>query len=330
MVLFTRLMLFFALVLFLAAPGPAAQSGKQSSFTSQKTLNQYIEKLKMNPADTSLRKKIITLALTMDPAPTVPEQVERNMSRGAAFARNTDGASGYNKAIVEFQTAANNAPWLAISYFNLGVVQEKAGYYAEAIQNFNWYLMAAPDAINARDVKNTIYALETEVEAGRNAVAPASPSAEPAPGGSPAASKQMTLSIETEKPQKILQMPPPPPAKPKPSVPSFIGDWLYKSTVRGEERTIQAFQISKNANGEIIAIAPQRTATDISTIRDFTINDTRMKIAIHWRMTSVVGYWKIERYDLVLSEDGVKLTGSYSAKSVGGRSIERETTLFRK
>lgn len=321
-----RTMLFLALSLFLATPVPSAQSANKSSATSQDTLNQYVEKLKKNPADAALREKIIKQALTIKPATTVPENVERNMARGAAFAQKGAGAGGYTKAIVEFEAAANNAPWLAIAYFNLGVVQEKAGYYREAIKNYNWYLMAAPDAINARDVKNTVYALETEVDAGKYAVTSASPTAGPAPAGGPVASKKMTLSIEPVKQHTIVPLPP---AKQKPNTPSIIGNWFFKDIVRGEERIVQAFQISKNANGDIIAIPPRRGDDYIPAIRDLAVSDTRMKIAIHWRMTSVVGYWKIETYDLALSEDGEKLLGSYVEKSVGGRNITLDRTLFR-
>jgi tetratricopeptide (TPR) repeat protein len=335
MVFVARIMLFFSCLLLFSTPAPAAQSGTQSSSTSKKTLNQYIEKLKMSPADTALREKIIKLALTMKPAPIVPENVERNMARGAAFTKKADGASGYNKAIVEFEAAVNSAPWLAIAYFNLGVVQEKVGYYAEAIQNFNWYLMAAPNAKNARDVQNTVYALETELEADRIETVPASPLAKTAQAApTPVVSEKMTLAIEPVTQHRIKPIPPKPkqqpsvPPKPK-RKPSFIGNWFYKDTFRGEERTIQAFQISKKASGKIVAIAPKRAGAYISAIRAFTITDTKMKIAIHWRMTSVVGYWKIEHYDLTISQNGKKLTGSYSEKSVGGRNIARTRTLFR-
>jgi tetratricopeptide (TPR) repeat protein len=325
MVYMSRITLFFALTCLLATPGLSAQSNRTNSSASRITLNQYIEKLKKNPANNALRKKIFSLALTMKPAPTVPVKVERNMTRGAAFARKAAGASGYNKAIAEYEAATNSAPWLAIAYYNLGVLQEKVGYYTEAVRNFNWYLMAAPKAKNARAVKNTVYALETELGANRSSVTPNSP----APTVAPAA-KKMTLSIKQQKKKQQRVVHVPPPAKKKPKKPSFIGNWFYKDTVRGKERVIQAFRINKGANGGMIAVAPKRAAAYVSTIRDFTRDDTTMKLAIHWRMTSVVGYWKIERYELTLSKDGKTMTGSYSAKSVGGRNIALTKTLFRR
>lgn len=114
------------------------------------------------------------------------------------------------------------------------------------------------------------------------------------------------------------------------SVPSFVGNWFFKESVRGKERTLQAFEISKKANGDIVATAPRRAADYVPTIRSFTMTDTTMKIEIHWRMTSVLGYWKIETYDLTFSENGKNLTGSYFEKSAGGGTIERHRTLFRR
>jgi tetratricopeptide (TPR) repeat protein len=319
------------LILFLAliAPGNAAQAGKKSS-TSQETLKQYVEDLKKNPADSALREKIIKLALTMKPAPTTPEDAERNMARGTAFAQKAADGAGYKKAIIEFETAANAAPWLALAYYNLGVVQEKAGLYNEAIQNLKLYLLAAPDAKNARDVKNKIYALEVDaedVQAGKNTPAPAA--TEPAgTGKSLALAGKPSLEIEPEQQLKIVKMPPPSPDK-KTKVPNFVGSWYFKDTLRGEEVTIHAFEISKNANGDLVLTPPKRVADSVATLNIFEIQDKNLKIQMKWKMKSVVGYWKTETYMLTMSEDGTKLTGSHNQQSVGGRNIDMDRVLFR-
>ena len=116
------------------------------------------------------------LALTMDPAPIVPENVERNLALGTALTQTAAGAGEYKQAIVEFEAAANNAPWLAMAYLKLAEAEEKAGFYTEAIQNFKFYLLAAPEAINTREVQNKVDELEKNVEGlktGKNVVAPA-------------------------------------------------------------------------------------------------------------------------------------------------------------
>lgn len=326
MVLIKRIMIVVAALVFITAPALAA--GKKTSAVSQETFDQYVDNLKKNPRDTALREKIIKLALTMKPAPTVPENAERNMARGTTFAQKAADMAGYKKAIAEFEAAANSAPWLALAYYNLGVVQEQADLYAETIQSLKFYLMAAPDAKNAREVKNKIYALEADVEdlkAVKSAPVPP-PAPDAVPGKNLAVVGKANLSIESEKELNIIKMPP---AEKKSRIPSFIGNWFFKDTMRGEELTIQAFEISKNANGDIVATAPKRGADYVPTIRTFEIVDKTMKINIHWRMKSVVGYWKIESYTLTLSDDGTKLTGPYSQKSVGGRNIEFDRTLFR-
>jgi hypothetical protein len=111
----------------------------------------------------------------------------------------------------------------------------------------------------------------------------------------------------------------------------FAGSqWHVKDTVWGEKLVVQAFGISKDTNGDIVPIAPKRTADYVPTVRAFDIVDTTMKVEIHWRLSAVVGYWKIETYKLTLSPDGTKLTGSYSEKSVGGRNIDLDRNFFRR
>jgi len=55
-----------------------------------------------------------------------------------------------------------------------------------------------------------------------------------------------------------------------------------------------------------------------------------MMVEIHWKLVSVVGYWKIEIYNLTLSEDGTKLTGSCREQSVGGRNVNYTRTFYRR
>ena len=68
-----------------------------------------------NPGDKALREKIIKMAAKSTPA--VPEEAERNMARGTTFAQKAGDLAGYKKAIAEFESAANNAPWLVACLF---------------------------------------------------------------------------------------------------------------------------------------------------------------------------------------------------------------------
>ncbi|MGE5172766.1 MAG: hypothetical protein ACM3MD_02945 [Betaproteobacteria bacterium] len=327
----TRTLLIAAMVVSLISPSVAAPSKKSGA--SYDTLKQYADELKKNPGDVALREKIIKLALSLKPAPSIPEAAERSVVRGTAFFQKATDSNGYKKAIAEFEAATNAAPWLALAYYNLGVAQEKTGLYAEAIQNLKFYLMAAPDAKNARDVKNKVYALEVDVEdlqASKTVPAPAP--APPPASAPPSQAKSLdiagkpTLAIEpVEKSLNILKLSPEKKAK----LPSFTGAWFFKDVLRGEELTIEAFEISKNANGDLVVTPPKRAADSYANVTQFEISDRKLRLQMKWKMKSVVGYWKTETYELTLSEDGKKLSGAHNQKSVGGRNIDMDRVLFR-
>lgn len=320
------------LLLSLIMPSVAAQAAKKPA-SGPDTMKQYVDDLKKNPSDNALREKIIKLAIGMKPGPAIPEAAERNLARGTAFAQKATDSAGYKKAIAEFEAAVNSAPWLALAYYNLGVVQEKAGFYTEAIQSLKFYLMAAPDAKNARDVKNKIYALEVDAEdlqAGKNASAPVpvpAPAPQPNAGKSLGIAGKPSLEIEPDKQLRIIKMPQEKDKKSR--MPNFAGNWFFRDTIRGEDVTIQAFEISKNANGDLVVNPPKRPGDSFATVNIFEITDKTLKLQMKWKMKSVVGYWKIETYVLTISDDGSKLTGSLNHQSVGGRNIDMDRVLFR-
>jgi hypothetical protein len=193
--------------------------------------------------------------------------------------------------------------------------------------------MAAPDAKNARDVKNKIYALEVDIEdlqASKNAPAPAAAAAPepatPTTGKSLEIAGKTALAIEpVEKNLNIIKLSPEKRAK----LPNFLGAWFFKDVLRGEELTIEAFEIGKNGSGDLMVTPPKRAADSYASVTLFEINDRKIKLQMKWKMKSVVGYWKTETYDLSLSNDGKTLTGSHNQKSVGGRNIDMDRILFR-
>lgn len=316
-------------MLFLLLPIPmlSAHAAKKQA-ANQEALSQDVNNLKKNPRNNDLRVKIIKSVLNMRPAPTIPEAAERNMARGTVFAQKATDSVGYEKAIAELEAAANTAPWLALAYYNLGVVQEKAGFYVEAIQSLKFYLMAAPNAKNAREVKNKIYALEADAEdmqAVKNAPVPV-PAPEQKTDKSLALASKPVLEIEPDKQLRIIKMP----RDKKSRIPNFIGSWYFKETIRGEDVPIHAFDISKNSNGDLVVNPPKRVADSYATVNIFEITDKKLKLQMKWKMKSVVGYWKTETYDLVISDDGSKLSGSHNQQSVGGRNIDMDRVLFRR
>jgi tetratricopeptide (TPR) repeat protein len=140
----------------------------------QEALEQYIADLKImtdfytgktqgklqKDREIILREKIIKLAQEMDPPPVVPDEAERFMVRGATAVKVAEDVNGFKDAVAEFEKATLAAPWLANAYYNLGIVQDKAGLYESAIQSLKLYLLAAPNAADAKEIKRLIYEID--------------------------------------------------------------------------------------------------------------------------------------------------------------------------
>ena len=318
-----RVLTLVLTILVLAGAAFAAPAKKTGASEEMK---QYLDDLRKNPGDKALREKIIKMGAKS--APAVPEEAERNMARGTAFAQKASDNAGYQKAIAEFEAATNAAPWLGLAYYNLGVVQEKSGLFSEAIQSLKYYLLAVPDAKNARDVKNKIYALEADAEAVQAGLSAPAPEPVPPTAG---AGKQLglaakpTLEIEPDKQLRIIKMP----QDKKTKMPNFEGNWYFKENIRSEDVTIHAFEITKSSNGALTIVPPKRAADSVAAVNIFEIAEKTLKLQMKWKMKSVVGYWKTETYVLRINDDGSKLSGSHNQQSVGGRNIDMDRTLFR-
>ena len=128
--------------------------------SSPTTLDQYISDLQKNPSDTALREKIIKLSLTMNPAPAAPKDVIKHEGAAEFAFKNAKTAADFADAAKEYEQALLWAPWLAQDYFNCGVAYEKAGKFADAVRNFNFYLLAAPGAQDTNEVLKRIGGLE--------------------------------------------------------------------------------------------------------------------------------------------------------------------------
>ena len=95
---------------------------------------------------------------------TVPEEARRHMIRGETAVEMAKTPEDYEQAIKEFQEAARIAPDWAEPYYNLGLVQEKAGKLKDAIISLNKYVQLSPDAPDTDEVRGFIYKLEYRAE----------------------------------------------------------------------------------------------------------------------------------------------------------------------
>jgi len=120
-------------------------------------LQQLAGQLQHSPDDQALREKIIALAQQVKPAPALPEEAERRMARGAAAFKAAQSVADYQDAVKEFAQATLAAPWYGDAYFNLGLAQDKAEQYADAVSSLKLALLASP---GSKDIKDLMYQVE--------------------------------------------------------------------------------------------------------------------------------------------------------------------------
>ena len=131
---------------------------------SREQLRVLVGELRRTPQDNALRERIIGLVLTIVPPPSIPQEAERYEGRAEYVFKNAKSLSNYLDAAREYENALLSAPWVANDYFNAGVAYEKGGNLAEAIRSFRLYLVAAPSAQDASDVRKRIGGLEWAME----------------------------------------------------------------------------------------------------------------------------------------------------------------------
>jgi tetratricopeptide (TPR) repeat protein len=136
----------------------------QQSSNPREQLNQYVADLQKNPADDALREKIIKLALTLQPSPTIPAEVHTYEGRAERAFKDAKSPAEFVSAADEYKKALLVAPWVAMNYFNRAVVLESAGELREAVTDFKLYVLAAPNADDITVVQKRIGGLEFELE----------------------------------------------------------------------------------------------------------------------------------------------------------------------
>lgn len=103
---------------------------------------------------------VSVLSFTTVSGQTVSDEAKRHFDRGMAAVETAAAPEDYETAIREFQQAAQLAPDWSDVYFNLGLIQEKAGKVADAVASLRRYLQVTPDATDAEEVKSKINKLE--------------------------------------------------------------------------------------------------------------------------------------------------------------------------
>ncbi len=121
--------------------------------TSDDGFRQALSRLQREPENASLREHIIRYALAMEPKPATPPEADIHEGRATATAKGATSQQDYAEAAKEYVLAALSAPWISSYYFNAALLFEKAGQLEQTKQNYQFYLLVAPNASDASDVR---------------------------------------------------------------------------------------------------------------------------------------------------------------------------------
>ncbi|MBK5274707.1 MAG: ankyrin repeat domain-containing protein [Desulfuromonadales bacterium] len=116
----------------------------------------------------TILKTAIVIAHAINPPPTVSEDALRRLAEGNVEFKTAMNKKNLHKAEESYFKAVNLAPWWPDAYYNLAVAQEILGEQTpnsyllhEAVWNYKFYLLAAPDAHDAMQTQMKIYEMES-------------------------------------------------------------------------------------------------------------------------------------------------------------------------
>jgi len=106
----------------------------------------------------------ISAIMEIDPKLSeLPEEARKDALRGDVLTKQ----GKFEDAAKEYQRAIRAAPYIAKLYFNTAMICSEFKGYAQAIRSMKTYLQLAPEAPNARAVKDQIYKWEFMIEKGQ-------------------------------------------------------------------------------------------------------------------------------------------------------------------
>lgn len=152
----SRLIIFLLIFLALAASADAQSPREQ--------LQQMVEQLQKTPSDHALREKIIKLAISIKPAPAIPEEAREPFVMGATVLKKANDPAGASKAVDLFTQALTVAPWFAEAYYNRALARETAGQFESAIDDLKLYLEFKLTDAERREAQDKIYSLKADAQ----------------------------------------------------------------------------------------------------------------------------------------------------------------------
>jgi len=124
---------------------------------------QALQEFRKNPND-AVREQIIKLALTVKPAPAIPEEANHHYIRAATFVKQAKGDADYELAVKEYRQALLIAPWWGSAYYNLAMVLRASGRFDEATANLKLCSLTSMNEKDTKEVQDALYTIEAEKE----------------------------------------------------------------------------------------------------------------------------------------------------------------------
>jgi hypothetical protein len=139
-------------------------SVKLNAQTAQDTLKQFINALQIDPNSSTLPGKIISIAKRVKPTPLMPEEARKNLVMGKTLLEDAKTKEDYELAITKFKNSISFAPWYTETYKHLGITQELAGHYDEAITSIGFYMLGTLSETDKQKAQDEIYIIEAKKE----------------------------------------------------------------------------------------------------------------------------------------------------------------------
>ena len=113
--------------------------------------------------DKRLREDAIVTALQLSPPPEVSNEAKQQLDQGRADLAAAQSEADYRKVVSELRKSLKSAPWLAEGYAMLASAEGLTADYEGAIQSARYYLLAAPQAIDAEQTRQKILAWQDQI-----------------------------------------------------------------------------------------------------------------------------------------------------------------------
>lgn len=151
------------MVTFLEKAAVASWQHSEGSSPRQ-ILQSLVAQLKRESSNQTLRKAILDLVQKLQPQPAVPPEAEHFEGRGEYIFKDAKSNTDMLDAAREYLKAMEIAPWIAGYYFDLCLILERANRPFEAQRACEFYLVAAPEAEEASDVRKRIAGFGAQIE----------------------------------------------------------------------------------------------------------------------------------------------------------------------